>query len=286
LRIDEVEGDGAILYSVFSDEHAAQFRFKIDEKVPNGYFHEQISGEVVRFQTSKERLRTFDEQMLVDPLLVRYVDGTYSYNKFHIPFYLEADDFPAERLEAIDWTGIELNRESMGKNNKENTVQYRSFQALESEHDLIFNDDDAGEAADLVCLKDVSSEEIRLTLVHCKNAKGGKTSGEIENLYTVCGQAQKSITVKHEGLQKLSVSLRRRHEKWAKQGASRVLKGDLKLLSYFVEKSRKTKLTFSVVIVQPSVSAQTYTTSMAKLLANTEHFLKRTTEAEFRFIGS
>ena len=162
-------------------------------------------------------------------------------------------------------------------------MQYRSFELLESEHDVIFNDDGAGEAADLVGLKDVSEDEIRLTLIHCKYASDGKVSGQIANLYE---QAQKSIVVKHEGLQKLSTSLRKRHEKWAKQGASRLLKGDLKKLSYFVEKSRKAKLSFGVVIVQPSVSEETYTPAMAKLLANTELFLKRTTEADFRFIGS
>ena len=101
-----------------------------------------------------------------------------------------------------------------------------------------------------------------------------------------CGQAQKSITVKHEGISKLANALRSRHEASAKEGASRVLKGDLKLLAYFVDKSRKAKVSFQVIIVQPSVSAESYSPDMAKLLANTELFLKRTTEAEFRFIGS
>lgn len=286
LRIDGVENDGAILYSVYSENHAAQFRFKIDEKVTNGYFHEPVAGDEIKFQISKERLRDFQEQMVVDPLLIRYVDGTYSYNKFHIPFDLKADDFPSERLEAVDWNGVDLGQESMGKSNKKDTVQYRSFEVLEAEHDVVFNDDGAGEAADLVGLKDVSEDEIRLTLIHCKYASDGKVSGQIANLYEVCGQAQKSIVVKHEGLPKLATSLRKRHEKWAKQGASRLLKGDLKKLSYFVEKSRKAKLSFGVVIVQPSVSEATYSPAMAKLLANTELFLKRTTEADFRFIGS
>lgn len=286
VQVDELENDGAIIFSIFSDDHSSQFRFKIDEAVENGYSHEQISGEVVSFQISKERMRSFDEQMLVDPLLVRYADGTYSYNKFHIPFDLQADDFPKDRLEFIDWSGIQLNRESMGKQNKQDTVQYRTFEKLEGEFDLIFNDDGAGEAADLVGFKDVSNDEIQLTLIHCKNAKGAKTSGQIENLYTVCGQAQKSITVKHEGLVKLAKSLRSRHERWAKQGASRLLKGDWKTLSYFVEKSRKTRVSFQVIIVQPSVNEKTYSASMAKILANTELFLKRTTEANFRFVGS
>lgn len=286
VRIDEVKEDGSVLFSIFSEHHTSQFCFKIDEKVENGYSHTQISGSEISFRTSKDRIRPFDEQMLIDPFLIRYADGTYSYNKFHIPFDLAADNFPSDRLEAFDWTGIALNQESMGKKNKKDTIQYRTFERIRDEHDFIFNDDGAGEAGDLVALRDVGSDEICLTLVHCKNAKGAKVSGQIDNLYTVCGQAQKSITVKHEGLGKLATSLRRRHERWAKVGASRILKGDLKMLSYFVDKSRKARLTFQVIIVQPSVSSESYSPSMARLLANTELFLKRTTEAEFRFIGS
>lgn len=104
----------------------------------------------------------------------------------------------------------------MGKSNKQDTVQFRSFELLEAEHDVVFNNDGAGEAADLVGLKEVSEVEIRLTLIHCKYASDGKVSGQIANLYEVCGQAQKSIVVKHEGLPKLATSLRKRREKWAK----------------------------------------------------------------------
>lgn len=204
VAIDQVVSDGAIVFSVFSDLHRSQFRFKIDEAVENGFLHEQISGKPVSFRTSKERIRTFDEQMVVDPFLIRYADGTYSYNKFHIPFDLEADDFPSDRLEVFDWTGIPLNRESMGKANKKDTIQYRTYENIKDQYDFIFNDDGPGEAGDLVALKDISDDEVCLTLVHCKNAKGAKVSGQIDNLYTVCGQAQKSITVKHEGISKLA----------------------------------------------------------------------------------
>jgi len=166
------------------------------------------------------------------------------------------------------------------------TIQYRAYEMLTEEFDLIINDDGPGEAGDLVCLKDDGSQAICLCLVHCKNAYDGRPSNDIRNLYTVCGQAQKSITAKHEGLRKLSTDLRRRHEKWAKRGGSRILKGDLKVLSYFVEKSRKVPVKFEVIIVQPGISRSSLTADMAKLLATTELFLKRTTEAQFTVVGS
>ena len=64
----------------------------------------------------------------------------------------------------------------------------------------MFNDDGSGEAADLVGLKDIDEQTIALCLVHCKNAHGGEVSADIRNFYTVCGQAQKSVSIKHRGM--------------------------------------------------------------------------------------
>ena len=224
--------------------------------------------------------------MYKDPFIFRYTDGTFSYNNFHIPFDLGAEIYPADQILVWDWHGIHLNKESMGIGVDKKTIQYRTYENLAEEFDVIINDDGPGEAGDLVCLKDIGSEAICLCVVHCKNAYDGRVSNDIRNLYTVCGQAQKSITAKHEGLKKLSTDLRRRHEKWVKRGGSRFLKGDLKLLSYYVEKSRKVQVKFEVIIVQPGISRSSLTRDMRKLLGTTELFLKRTTAAEFTVVGS
>ena len=151
---------------------------------------------------------------------------------------------------------------------------------------LIFNDDGTGEAADIVALKDTDENCIKLTLIHCKGAKKSVVSNEIENFYTVCGQAQKSVTVKHCGFNTLYSNLRRRHEIWAKEGFSRFLKGDMKLLSYFKEKARKSTLDFEVYIVQPGGSAAAMSDDILKLLATTELYLVKTSQADFRVIVS
>ena len=185
-----------------------------------------------------------------------------------------------------DWTSIPLNRESIGKNGDTNTIQYKSFQAVENEFDVVFNDDGKSEAGDLVCLKDIDDSTIKLCLVHCKGAVDGQISGEIVNFYTVCGQAQKSITVKHLGMTRLYNDLKRRHEIWVREGYSRFLKGDMKQLSYFKEKARRSKLQFEVVIVQPGGSKASLSSDILKLLATTELFLKKTTQGDLRVVVS
>jgi hypothetical protein len=174
----------------------------------------------------------------------------------------------------------------MGIEQDHDTIQYRTYENVVDEFDVIINDDGPGEAGDLVCFKDLDGEGVGFCLIHCKNAHEGKVSKDIRNLYTVCGQAQKSIAAKHEGLKNLSSDLRRRHESWVKRGGTRFLKGDLKTLAYLVEKSRKVPTKFEVILVQPGVSRAQITPDMAKLLSTTELFLKRTTEASFRVVTS
>jgi hypothetical protein len=82
------------------------------------------------------------------------------------------------------------------------------------------------------------------------------------------------------------LDLKRRHDAWVKEGASRFLKGDVSQLSALKEKLRRAQLLFEVVFVQPGASVRTITDDCLRLLATTELFLRKTTEAQFRLILS
>lgn len=286
IEIVESSTEDEIRFAFFTDTERSVYSLRLGGSFTKGYQYIHEEGPKVAFRVNRNTVREFDDQAYIDPPIIRYADGTFSYNNFHVPFNLDAGNYAPDRVEDWDWSGISLNKESMGIGQEQDTIQYRVYSKIKDEYSIVFNDDGAGEAADLVALRDIDSDEIVLTLIHCKGAYGGKVSSDIRNLYTVCGQAQKSIAVKHEGLKKLSIDLRRRHDIWARRGGSRILKGDLKTLAYYVEKSRKAHVKFEVLIVQPGISADTLSADMSKLLATTELFLKRTTEADFRVIGS
>jgi superfamily II DNA or RNA helicase len=286
LQISEVRDNGEIIFSMSSDANISEYSFRIDGNSASGYRYEKISGPDVYFLKGKGDQIEVCEYFMADPVIVRYADGTYSYNCYHIPVPLNAGEFPRDRIEVWEWSSIPLNKESIGKTGDRNTIQYRSFLAVADEYDVVFNDDGKGEAGDLVCLKDIDESTIKLCLVHCKGALGGQISNDIGNFYTVCGQAQKSITVKHMGMTRLYHDLKRRHEIWAREGHSRFLKGDMKRLSYFKEKARRSELKFEVVIVQPGGSINTLSTDILKLLGTTELFLKTTTQGAFRVVVS
>jgi superfamily II DNA or RNA helicase len=286
VDILESEADGAIRFAICTDTQRAVYRLTISSSLNGGYGHEWIEGSKVRIRRSTREPESLEEYLAADPLIIRYVDGTQSYNCYHIPIKLGAGAFARDLLESWDWSGIPLNRESMGKGNEQATIQYRTFKRIESEFDLIFNDDGSGEAADLVALREEEDGSILLCLVHCKNAHEGRVSGDIRNFYYLCGQAQKSVAIRHAGLKRLYHDLRRRHETWAREGASRFLKGDLKRLSYYKERSAKARLSFEVILVQPGTSPAMISDDALRLIGTTELYLTKTAMARFRVITS
>jgi hypothetical protein len=285
LEVGTVDAEGFTI-RIVTDTAVSEYRLAIAETLTGGYQHKRTLGPAVRFRKGQDAAILLEEYLQKDPFIVRYADGTYSYNCYHIPANLQAGLFDRQRLETWEWTGIPLNKESMHQARDPQTIQYRAFEQLRDSYELVFNDDGCGEAADLICLREIDDATIRLCLVHCKGAHEGRISRDIRNLYTVCGQAQKSIAVRHAGIPRLYQDLRRRQELWVRDGASRFLKGDMKALAYFKEKSRRTKLDFEVILVQPGVSTKTVTDDSLRLLATTELYLTKTTQATLRVIVS
>lgn len=286
LRIHSSSQSGIEIEIAADDALNSLYRLEINEALPGGYIHKHVNGPELNFKKGGDEPIPITEYLVKDPFLIRYVDGSFSYNCYHIATHLNPDTFPVEKIETWDWSGIPLNKESMGKQVDQATIQYRAFEHLKDEYDLIFNDDGCGEAADLVCFKDIDDQTIEMCLVHCKGAVGGKVSADIRNFYTVCGQAQKSIVAKHAGLPTLYQDLKRRNDKWVEDKFTRFIKGDQKLLSLFKDKSRRSKLQFSMILVQPGASLSTISDEALRLLATTELYLSKTTQAKFRVVLS
>jgi len=286
VGLGESDKPGAIRIRIEGDTNAAEYDLIIDESLPGGYKYSHVRGSHIQFRQHSGAAVPIDEYLLKDPFIIRYADGSTSYNCYHIPVNFEAGEFDAEKIEVWDWTGIPLNAESIGKAGNRKSIQYAAYENMEAEFDLVFNDDGKGEVADLVCFKDLADDTILLRLVHCKGAYDGKVSKDIRNFYIVCGQAQKCTTAKHTGMPKLYIHLKNRHEIWRSEGKTRFLKGDLAKLAYFKEKSRRAKIRFEVVLVQPGASKETITADSLRLLATTDLYLRKTTSATFRVVTS
>lgn len=70
------------------------------------------------------------------------------------------------------------------------------------------------------------------------------------------------------------------------RAGTRFLKGDIKQLAYFRDKSRRATVEFEVIIAQPGASAAALNDDALLLLGTTELYLKKTAAAGLRVIVS
>ena len=141
--------------------------------------------------------------------------------------------------------------------------------------------------ADIVAIKE-SEDVITVDLFHLKYAKEGKVSSRIDNLYEVCGQAQKSVHWKFKDSKEFFRHLYRRMIKKADgQTGSRFVVGNEQDLQR-LETLAKVKLPmkFSITIVQPGLSHTKITEDQKMLLAVTEQYLLDVANIPLRVIGN
>ncbi len=275
--------ENSIEIIISSQQYNSIYQMNINQE---GATYSLISGEEIYFQVGNKEVVRLSEQMLSDPLFIYYIDGSFSYNHFHVKIPNNVGVFNQDKLSVLDWSGINIQKESMGYKMEKDTVQFKILSQIESSYDIIINDDGSGEAADLVAIKLLDNNEIALHLYHCKYSSESIPGKRVTDLYEVCGQAQRCIRWKHLGLARLYLHIKNREQLSAKKGQSRFIKGSISQFADFKNMARTMPVKFYVTIVQPGVSSSSITEEMLKLLGTTELFIKKTTQADLDVICS
>lgn len=272
---------------VFSCDHiSSEYKLcLLGEELPKGYAYQLISGPEIFIQRGLEEPIALVDYMEIDPVMIHYSDGAFSYNAHIVHVSQDIGLFEREDIVGFDWRGTDIRKESMGYGKELDSIQWRWFNKIQNDYDVIINDDGKGESADLIGLK-LADNSILLTLVHCKYSGSDEPGARLKDLYEVCGQAQRSIRWKHLNLSYLYHHIKRREEKWRQRGYSRFLKGNIKDLAAIKERSRTTRIRFNVTIVQPGLSVAQVNDEGLKLLGSTALFIKKTTTAELAVVGS
>lgn len=155
---------------------------------------------------------SFEEFLDENPMTVFYADDSISYGTNYLAPKQKADEIPEELIETLEWENVNLSKESQGSEPYEtDSIQYYIHRRILQKYDFLIDDDGSGEVADLVAINN-SEHEIDITLYHLKYAIKGKHSKSIENLYQVCGQAQKSIRWKYQRGNKIFEHILKRSE--------------------------------------------------------------------------
>lgn len=282
FRVVDPSRDGPIRIVVHAGDHVADYEVVIDSSGVN--FKAADAELIVSSARGREReLSTYLHES--EPLLLMEEDTVLQSNGLLLRPPRDIPPFSRERLEVWDWTGVEINRESQGADRDVTTVQgHVAVAVLGEQWDLIIDDDDAGEIADLVACR---KEEGRLyiALVHCKFSSRAPGS-RVGDLYELCGQAQKSARWRGRSPMLFRQLIRRERNRVKKHGRSGLMRGTIEDLYRLEDEVPLLRPELEVRIVQPGLSAERMSDVASQLLASTELYVRETAAAPLTVICS
>jgi hypothetical protein len=281
-------GASTVTLELLHAEDGAWAQFVLSVGGDRGFAVTRLPGEPVGIKIGK--LEAPFEAYLSDyPPLIRFIDLTeLDGNLLIAPQNIDAIPLPAERFEAWDWHGIDITKESIWKNRvvRQDSIQWRAAQHfIDANFDIVFDDDSAGEAADLVCFKE-EDDHIRLALIHCKFS-GGQNAGErIKDVVEVSSQAVRSAKWKWK-FKDLCRHITTRERKMASDDRpTRFLAGRPTDLNRFIKASRFKEVRPQILIVQPGLSAGNVTQDQTLVLGAALTYLKETIGVDLDVICS
>lgn len=192
---------------------------------------------------------------------------------------------PATLLSAWDWGNTNIHKESMTHPEDFDSVQGFTLKKISDSYDIVFNDDGAGEIADLVAIRE-APDHIAVDLYHCKYCGSGQRPGaRVDDAYVVAGQASRSAKWLHKG-PALFQRLLERYSASNGGGAQRLLKGTPQQIDILRLKARDIEMRMGFFIVQPAFSAASVTDSVMTVLGTSYMYLHDIANVDLRVIAS
>ncbi|MDO7312940.1 DEAD/DEAH box helicase family protein [Acinetobacter baumannii] len=254
----------------------------------NVVFHSEDNLEIKIGEQSYSIDEFFDENpptlFLTDTSII---DGGFRY----YPNDNYAYKYNINNTEDWDWHGIDISVESQTVLKLKHSVQYFTIQKIMNEYDLIFDDDDdAGEVADIVAIKNINDTKLIIDLFHCKYCPKSKRGGtpqpgaRIDDVYQVVGQAEKSVKW-FADKERLILRLMERERERLKQGkASRIDKGKFEDLINLAKIARYADFQLGIAIVQPAISKEKMSDDQLTVIGATAAYIEEISGVKLRVI--
>ena len=170
------------------------FQAKLSSALPLAVTELPNTSTYIKSAELAQSLSTFFE---THPPLLRFQSGAeLGGNVLVKPRTLQDPQFSPSALLVQDWIGIDIECESKWKDGVQrlDSVQHFVIEQFlgNSSFDIVIDDDDSGEAADIIAIRD-GPERVEVHLLHCKFSDAANPGSRVDDLYVVCGQAQKSV---------------------------------------------------------------------------------------------
>jgi hypothetical protein len=284
-------------FRVYTESLSKEFEldFILDGETKDFAFRLRGDGKAAIKHGANARELALTDFLYRNPPVIWFADGSsLSGNEFtelRIPQPL----FARDEIETWDWTGTNITRESQGTEKDAETVQWKVIDELKRDErvDLVFDDDNPGEAADVIAIKVIGGlktpERVEIELLHCKFSGTGTAGARVKDLYEVCGQALTSIWWAAAILKKQDLPahmLKREEQRKRKYGTSRIEKGSVEVIRTIQNIATLVPISLSIAIVQPGLSKSAASEDQLQLLGLTKNFIKSHFELPFRVIAS
>lgn len=291
LRLSETNEISEELYFEIATEDTVT-HFKISYPTTNetgnnqySYRVSKIDGPDIEFQCRSKRFQNICNYFndANNAPVIFFVDGSQLFANNYVKLSSITYPLPKENLIPIDWSGVNIAKESQHVvPYEQDSIQYFFSQKLMDEYDILYDDDGSGEMADLVGIKN-EDHIIHVHLYHLKYAHDGKVSNSISNFYEVCGQAQKSLKWKDHDRDIFNHLLARKEKSYDGSSCSRILHGsedDLETISSAANWKKAIKL--HIYIVQPALSKVNASDDILRLLGAVADFVKDTGSVDLK----
>lgn len=288
LELVEHQREGMLRFCVSGETKRAEYRIVFRGNVVD---FEPTGLATVSIMAGRRR-RSLSEWFQDEPPVIRFDSGAYlCYNELFVPRPPEdRQPFSRDQIEAWTWPGTKLKVESQTVAKLKESVQYHVIHRLLSvthdpQYDVVFDDDDAYEAADIVALR-VAGDRLLVHFFHCKYSSSEKPGARVDDLYAVCGQAQRSVYWKSDVAGLLAHLRQREVSRIDRHNVSRFERGDLIKLDEIARQVHFLTPEFVIFVVQPGLSKAAAETSQLELLAATELYLQETYNIPLGVIAS
>lgn len=276
IRLVEEQEEDGISFLIEADEFREIIKLSIDKE---GYHFKHQNGDRLHICIKKKRkslIKFFEEY----PPRIKFVDQSTLEGKYYVTLKNKQRlHFTDSHIQRWDWNdmGVDISVESQGTEKKENSIQYGVIKKLmaDNQYDIIFDDDNSGEIADIITIK-ILDDTINFEFYHCKYSKEKKPGSRVNDLYEVCGQAEKSVEWKQDVIKIIDRMIHRENGRIKKGKTSRFEVGDFEVLGEIRNRLKAYPANLKIFIVQPGVAGENISDDMHQVLMASKIYLDET----------